>query len=44
VYEVHEWSKVRELYREGASRKAIARARPSVSGLLHALASITASL
>jgi transposase len=25
VYEVHEWAKVRELYREGASRKAIAR-------------------
>jgi transposase len=25
VYEVHEWAKVRELYREGASKKAIAR-------------------
>ena len=25
MYEVHEWAKVRELYREGVSRKAIAR-------------------
>jgi transposase len=25
VYEVHEWAKVRELYREGVSKKAIAR-------------------